>query len=130
MKTIVAGSRGIIDEAEIYRLLDGMNANGEITEVVSGHCPSSPDIVAEKWARSRNIPVKIFLAEWKKFGKAAGPIRNGGMAEYADALIAFWDGKSNGTGDMIEKMNRLRKIVAIHYPKGHTRSDPVIGRRV
>jgi len=43
-----------------------------------------------------------FPAEWNKFGKAAGPKRNKEMAIAADALIAFWDGKSRGTKNMIE----------------------------
>ncbi|WP_197026348.1 hypothetical protein [Polaribacter sp. Hel_I_88] len=50
-----------------------------------------------------------FPAEWNKFGKAAGPVRNKEMAIYADALIAFWDGKSRGTKNMIQlaKQNGL-----------------------
>ena len=41
-------------------------------------------------------------AEWIKYGRAAGPRRNKQMAEYADALLAYWDGKSRGTKNMIE----------------------------
>jgi hypothetical protein len=47
------------------------------------------------------IPLKLFPAEWITYGMKAGPIRNHGMAQYADALIAIWDGKSKGTGNMI-----------------------------
>jgi hypothetical protein len=45
----------------------------------------------------------LFKADWDKHGKAAGPIRNQQMAQEADGLIAFWDGKSRGTKDMIQK---------------------------
>ena len=48
--------------------------------------------------------------------KAAGPIRNRQMAEYADYLIAFWDGESRGTRNMIETMKKLGKHgVVIRY---------------
>lgn len=43
----------------------------------------------------------IFEANWGKHGKESGPIRNKEMANYADALICFWDGKSKGTLNMI-----------------------------
>ena len=43
-----------------------------------------------------------FPADWDKYGKAAGYKRNGEMARNADALIAFWDGKSRGTKHMID----------------------------
>lgn len=47
--------------------------------------------------------LKIFPADWDKYGRRAGPIRNREMAEYADALLAYWDGKSRGTKNMIEE---------------------------
>jgi hypothetical protein len=45
---------------------------------------------------------EVYKADFKTYGKAGGPIRNREMAEEADALIAFWDGQSRGTKDMIE----------------------------
>jgi hypothetical protein len=69
------------------------------------------DQIGEDWAREHNIPVKQFLAQWNIHGKSAGPIRNKEMAEYADALIAFWDGQSKGTKNMIEQMDKLNKLV-------------------
>lgn len=56
-----------------------------------------------KYSEAKRIPLKKFPAEWDKYYKAAGPIRNQKMAEYANALIAVWDGKSTGTKDMIER---------------------------
>ena len=61
------------------------------------------DALGERYARDRGYALKVFPAEWKKWGRAAGPIRNAQMADYADALIAFWDGESSGTRDMIRK---------------------------
>lgn len=58
----------------------------------------------------------IFKADWDKHGKAAGFKRNTEMAKYADALIAFWDGKSKGTKHMIDtaKSHNL-KVRVIAY---------------
>ncbi|MFD1444284.1 hypothetical protein [Thermoactinomyces vulgaris] len=54
----------------------------------------------------RGHKIARYPAEWKKYGKKAGPLRNAKMAENADALVAFWDGKSRGTKDMIETAKR------------------------
>jgi hypothetical protein len=72
-----------------------------IIEVVSGAARGA-DIAGERWAEERDIPVKQFKADWDKHGKAAGPIRNAQMADYADCLVAVWDGQSKGTRSMIE----------------------------
>ncbi len=100
MKTIIAGSRSIHDRKIVE---EAIKASGfTITEVVSGGA-RGVDAVGECWARDNNIPLKRFLAKWHVQGKRAGPIRNGEMAEYAEALIAIWDGESRGTQDMIVK---------------------------
>ena len=51
-------------------------------EIISGHAPGA-DTLGEKFAKAYGYPLKIFLAEWNKYGKAAGPIRNEEMAKYA-----------------------------------------------
>lgn len=103
MKVIIAGSRSIIDPAIVVAAVE---ASGfKIAEVVSGCC-RGVDKLGEKWAEDRGLPVKRFLANWGKHGKSAGPIRNREMAEYADALIAIWDGKSRGTANMIEEAEK------------------------
>ena len=56
----------------------------------------------------------MFIPDWDKDGRSAGYKRNAEMAEYADALIAVWDGDSKGTKHMIECMNKLNKKVYIH----------------
>lgn len=54
---------------------------------------------------------KEFPADWKAHGKAAGPIRNKQMAEYADALLLIWDGESKGSASMKNEMLKLNKPV-------------------
>lgn len=100
MKTIIAGGRNITDYNLIIEAVQ--EANFEITEIVSGGA-KGVDALGEKYATEHNINLKIFPANWEKYKRAAGPIRNKQMAEYADALIAVWDGQSRGTKNMIEQ---------------------------
>lgn len=103
MKTIIAGSRGINDIGYVRAVIPKTGWN--ITEVVSGGA-KGVDTCGEEWARENDIPWRVFPAEWDRFGKGAGYIRNSEMADYADALIAIWDGKSRGTKNMIESAKR------------------------
>jgi hypothetical protein len=116
MKTIVAGSREITD----YQLVwDAIYSCPWITEIVSGGA-RGVDLLGEKAAASFGIPVKVFpvtSADWEKFGKAAGIMRNQQMAEYADALIAIWDGESTGTWNMIKESEKRKMKVHIVRPR-------------
>lgn len=112
MKVIVAGSRSIEDWMTVHECLSLFN--DQIEEVVSGTA-IGPDGYGEDWAEERDIPVKRFVPDWKTYGKAAGAIRNAEMGEYADALIAFWDGKSRGTKHMIEYMMKKKKEVHVYF---------------
>lgn len=111
MKTIIAGGRDFRD----YELLSGrmQEIPWQITEVVSGKAKGA-DSLGELWA-TNSKPIKQFPANWKKHGKAAGPIRNTEMAEYADALVAFWDGKSRGTRHMIETAAKKGLYVKVFF---------------
>lgn len=103
MKTIIAGSRKIHSyHIVVWAIRNAIRDGIEITEVVSGGA-EGVDKLGEFYAKMHKLPVKKFPADWNKHGKRAGPIRNQQMADYADALIAVWDGKSRGTKDMIER---------------------------
>jgi len=111
MKTIIAGSRNIVDP---YMLEYVVNlCDWEITEVVCGMA-KGVDTLGQRWAGKKDIPVKKFPANWDKYGKAAGMRRNQEMADYADALIAVWDGESKGTQNMI-KIARNKGLMVLVY---------------
>ena len=110
MKTIIAGSRSITDKEVVLRAVKESGFN--ITEVVSGKAPGV-DTLGEEIAEDMGVPVKPFPANWTKYGPAAGFLRNSEMAEYADVLIAVWDGESPGTADMIHKMGKRKKTVFV-----------------
>ena len=102
MKVIIAGSRTFNDYDLLCETMSNLRVGGlVIDEVVCGGAKGA-DELGERWAKAVNIPIKYFYADWNKYGKAAGPIRNEQMGNYADYLIAFWDGKSRGTKNMID----------------------------
>lgn len=113
MKVIVAGSRTFTDYELLKLTCD--NIKTQITEIVSGGARGA-DKLGEQYAIERDYTIKQFPADWDRWGKSAGYKRNAEMAEYADALIAFWDGSSKGTKHMIDlaKKNNLKiKVVLL-----------------
>lgn len=113
MRLIIAGSRHF--QEDVYEIIsDWMFANREvasqITEVVSGGA-TGVDAAGEVFATNVDWSLVVMKADWKQNGKAAGPIRNRKMAEYADSLLLIWDGKSKGSSSMKKEMQRLNKPI-------------------
>lgn len=105
MKLIIAGSRNYHDEGDFFHRMNNIVAKNpwvrEVTEVVSGTARGA-DTLGEEWAALHGLSVTKFPADWSKYGRSAGFRRNGEMSEYADGLVAFWDGLSPGTRSMID----------------------------
>ena len=114
MKVIIAGGRDFDDYNLLHQTCEKMLVRQTDVEIVSGTARGA-DTLGEKYANEKGYPIKRFPANWNEYGKSAGYKRNSEMAEYADALIAFWDGKSKGTKHMIDlaKSNGLRVKVVI-----------------
>ena len=120
-KVIIAGSRSFRDYGLLRAKVDLLlsRKTSALTEIiiVSGHC-NGADLLGEKYAREKKYKVETFLPQWDMYGKAAGPIRNAAMARNADALIAFWDGRSPGTENMIKEAEKNGlEIRIIKYKK-------------
>jgi hypothetical protein len=114
MKVIVAGGRDFTNYALVE---EAIKISGfEISQIVSGKAKGI-DTLGEVWALANNVPVEAFPADWSQHGRAAGPIRNKQMAEYADALIAIWDGESKGTANMIQQARNKKLNVFIYLVK-------------
>lgn len=106
MKVIIAGSRCFTHPADYALVEMAVDASGfKITEIVSGMAKGI-DTFAMRYGYRQGIKVRPFYAHWRQAGRLAGFDRNQQMADYAEALIAIWDGVSNGTRDMIEKARR------------------------
>lgn len=115
VRVIIAGSRDFNDYALLEQKLNYALAKISEIEIVSGTARGA-DQLGERYAREKKLSVKRFPADWNKYGKRAGYLRNGEMAAYADACIVFWDGKSPGTKSMIDlaKQHGLDTLV-INY---------------
>lgn len=110
-RIVVAGCRNYKNYFKISRELKKyINNLGDDCEIiiVSGGA-SGVDALGEKFAKKHNFKVERYPAEWEKYGRSAGPIRNSKMAQAADGVIAFWDGKSRGTKNMIECAEKAKK---------------------
>lgn len=114
-KLIVAGSRDFNDYALLTRVLFAMSdvelADKSIS-IVSGMARGA-DALGHHFAKQHGIQVYEYPANWNQYGKRAGYVRNEQMGLVSDALIAFWDGKSNGTNHMINFMKSLNKPVTV-----------------
>ena len=123
IRIIIAGSRSFDNYDKLCKEVDefismqmffaGLGAyKSKEVEIVSGGARGA-DKLGERYAKEHNLRLKIFPADWDKYGKRAGYIRNTEMAEYANCLIAFWDGKSKGTAHMIVLAPKYDLMTAI-----------------
>lgn len=114
-RVIIAGTRSFNDynllkESCEHLLRENMEKHRII--ILSGHA-SGADALGERFAEEHGLKCELHPADWKKHGRAAGPIRNTEMARISDALIAFWDGKSPGTRSMINLARKYGLQVSI-----------------
>lgn len=78
--------------------------------IVSGGCPEGGDKFAYEIYKLYKIPYLEFPANWTKFGRGAGFVRNTDIAKYSDVLIAcVHEDRKGGTEDTIKKYLSLRK---------------------
>ncbi len=113
MKVAVIGSRNLIVEDLGIYLPQG------VSEIVSGGAKGI-DSCAREYAKLNNIKLTEFLPEYKKYGKSAPLKRNLQIIDYADSVIAFWDGQSKGTKYVIDKCKKKNKKVTVFLKKTDT----------
>lgn len=105
MKVLVGGGRAYNDEKTVFAMLDSIHAVSPITVLVSGNARGA-DTLGECWAESRGIEVRRYPADWSRYGKAAGAIRNQQMLDFErpDLVVLFPGGA--GTRDMMRRAKR------------------------
>ena len=90
-------------------ILKGYKEQGYDITIVSGAAIGT-DKMGEQYAKNRGLNLHVIPAEWFKLGRRAGIVRNGLMAEYAaekePLLVAFWNGTSRGTKNMIDQAKK------------------------
>lgn len=118
MKILVCGCRDWTDGAKIEEeMCNYANLAHQAVEslvVISGGAKGA-DSIAAKLAKSWKWHLRVFLADWDSHGRAAGVMRNQKMldVECPDQVLAFWDGRSKGTLDMISRAVRYGVEVSI-----------------
>ena len=109
MKLAIIGSRTFNDYNLLWRAVHSHFPGHKIELIISGGA-SGADALAEKLAKQTKIPLKVFPADWKTHGKAAGPIRNKQIIGACDEAICFHDGKSRGSLNVIDWAKRNFEI--------------------
>lgn len=115
-RIVVAGSRDFNDYAVAKVYIDYCIQRIKKNTLIfmSGGCRGA-DSLGERYALENGYGIEYYKPSWKKYGKAAGPIRNREMAEKCDYVICFWNGKSKGTWSMIAEAKKRGKEVRIKY---------------
>ena len=114
MKVIIAGGRDFKNYDKLKRECDSIFKNLQLVNpiIVCGLAKGA-DLLGKQFAEENGYEVIECPANWELYGKSAGYKRNSEMAERADFLIAFYDGKSKGTGHMIQIMKDLEKLIFV-----------------
>ena len=119
-RVLICGSRSFQNYEMFQSCMDVLlRSLDEPIEFVSGHARGT-DRMAERYASEKGIPIHTLSPDWKAYGKAAGPIRNRQMLEYAieetPVVIAFWDGESRGTKHTIDTARSMGiNVYVIRY---------------
>lgn len=114
MKLAIIGSREFNDYELLQTTLE--RYKDKINIVVSGGARGA-DSLGERWAKDNNKKTLIFPADWDKYGKRAGYIRNEDIIKNSDCVIAFWNGISKGTKHSIDLASKFDKPIKIVYIK-------------
>lgn len=114
-RVVIAGCRyyNNYDEAKNYIDFCLSNIRKENDIVIVSGCASGADAIGERYAEENGFKVEKYPADWKTYGKSAGPRRNKQMAEISNFVICFWNGKSKGTMSMIKYANFYNKPVRV-----------------
>lgn len=120
-RVLVTGDRNWADRERLFAALDRLHAEESIVLLIEGcgtgadrmagaHEPTLSDLSDGGWAWSRRVPGDHYPAQWDRYGRAAGPVRNQRMLDVArpDLVVAFHDdlSRSRGTADMIQRAYR------------------------
>ncbi len=104
----IVGSRGFNNYGRVVKIMKKIELVNTINAIVSGGAKGA-DQLGERYARENNIQCIVLKPDWKKYGKAAGKIRNTDIIDLADYVLIFWDGQSPGTKDTYEKTRKTSK---------------------
>jgi hypothetical protein len=99
-------------KAILWRSLNLICKQLDVTRIIVG-CAQGVDAWTVEWCKRTEMPYTVYKADWKRFGKAAGHIRNSEMLADSNKALAFWDQLSKGTLDAIKKAEEFKKLCTI-----------------
>lgn len=114
-RVVIAGCRDYnnYEKAKSYIDFCLSNIRKEYDIIILSGCASGADSIGERYAEENGSMVEKYPADWKRYGRSAGPRRNKQMAEICDYVICLWDGKSKGTKSMIDYAKKYNKPIKI-----------------
>lgn len=123
---LVSGKRDFFEYEKFKTAMDIFlrDIDDEITIVEGG--AKGTDALAEIYALENEYDLKVFAADWKKNGRAAGPIRNSEMVSFVAGQeksegFFFWDYESKGTRDCLRKAEKHGiKCTVVNILNNHT----------
>jgi hypothetical protein len=116
MRLVIAGSREFDDYHLLEAKLDAILSNSGMPDVVISGTARGADRLGERWAEARNITVERMPADWNKFGKRAGFLRNTEMAKTATHVVVFMVSGSRGAAmmaDISQKRGLPTRVVTL-----------------
>jgi hypothetical protein len=119
VRVLVTGGRDYDRTATVFRELDFLlRSHGEVTVIEGG--ARGADRIARQWCANcsgGHVECEDFNADWKRFGKAAGAIRNQEMLDSGvDLVLAFPGGR--GTADMVKRAKSAGvRVIEVQQPE-------------
>ena len=101
-RILVTGGRGYADQALLFGVLDMQAEQSHVGAIIQGGAEGA-DRLARLWCHSRMVRYDNYPAEWRKHGKAAGPIRNQQMIDEGRPTMVFAFPGGRGTADMVRR---------------------------
>jgi hypothetical protein len=130
LKIIIAGGRDFEDynflkfHADIFVNDLKKEFPDAVIQIVSGGA-KGVDSLGERFAEENGYDKVIFKADWSKYRRAAGPIRNAEMASWSTHLLSFWNGTSKGTKSMINLAKKENCVVRVIKIEDSIKTIPV-----
>ena len=123
-RIIICGGRHFKDYEQLESTMNDVMSKiapwRDVVEIVSGHCEGA-DQLGELYAKKHGLPCKVIPAQWEKYGRSAGPIRNSEMIKYAaeaemPVVVAFRSPRTKGTNDTVKKATKQGfKVFEVEY---------------
>lgn len=112
LRVLVCGGRDYSDRRRLYAEMDRLyEEHGKRFSTLIAGGANGADTLAHDWAGYKGLSTDIYRANWKRDGRAAGPLRNARMLREGkpDLVVAFPGGR--GTANMVKQAREAGVLV-------------------